>query len=149
MLPTGKIKFFAGIKRERAPFIFTPDFAYVLGGKDSAKFSEFVNLCCQSYNILRRHSHLFINLFAMMLSTSIPELQVICSLVFVTSFFLMFLYQTVDDIAYLRRALMIDLDDTQATTAFTSLMYPLHVLLLMSFLLLIPYMNLWQQYQSK
>jgi hypothetical protein len=101
----GKIKYWAGIKRERAPFIFTPDFAYVLGGKESATFARFVAVCCRSYNILRRHAHLFINLFAMMLSTSIPELQ------------------TPDDIMYLRRAFMMDLDDARATEAFTSMMY--------------------------
>ena len=108
ILKTGKLKYWAGIKRERAPFIFTPDFAYVLGGKDSAAFARFVQLCCRSYNILRHHSHLFINLFAMMLSTSIPELQ------------------TADDITYLRRAFVMDLDDARATEAFTSMMYLIH-----------------------
>eukprot|EP00026_Physarum_polycephalum_P001561 Phypoly_transcript_01563.p1 GENE.Phypoly_transcript_01563~~Phypoly_transcript_01563.p1 ORF type:complete len:1080 (-),score=193.50 Phypoly_transcript_01563:61-3189(-) len=101
----GKIKYWAGIKRERAPFIFTPDFAYVLGGKESAAFARFVAVCCRSYNVLRRHAHLFINLFAMMLSTSIPELQ------------------TPDDVMYLRRAFMMDLDDARATEAFTSMIY--------------------------
>jgi len=50
-----------GFKRERAPFVFTPDFAYVMGGKDSKDFNRFVELFCKSYNILRRHANLFIN----------------------------------------------------------------------------------------
>lgn len=54
-----------GIKRERAPFVFTPDFAYVMGGKDSPDFMTYVNLCCTAYNILRKNAAIFINLFAM------------------------------------------------------------------------------------
>lgn len=29
----GKIKYKAGVKRERAPFVLTPDFVYIMGGK--------------------------------------------------------------------------------------------------------------------
>lgn len=101
----GKIKYWAGIKRERSPFVLTPDFAYIMGGRYSERFKRFVGLCCTAYNILRKHSNLFINLFAMMLSTGIPELQ------------------TIEDIEYLRRAFMYDFDDTQATAAFTSMIY--------------------------
>jgi hypothetical protein len=54
-----------GFKRERAPFVFTPDFAYVMGGKDSKDFMKFVDLCCKAYNILRKYANVFINLFAM------------------------------------------------------------------------------------
>ena len=64
-----------GIKRERAPFVFTPDFAFVMGGRDSNTFHRFVATCGKAYNILRHNAHLFINLFAMMLSTGMPELQ--------------------------------------------------------------------------
>ena len=38
----GNFKSKFGIKRERAPFVFTPDFAYVLGDKGSDDFAEFV-----------------------------------------------------------------------------------------------------------
>jgi len=54
-----------GVKRERAPFVFTPDFAYVMGGKDARDFNRFVELCQRAYNLLRKSSSLFINLFAM------------------------------------------------------------------------------------
>ena len=67
-----KLKF--GIRRERAPFVFTTQFAYLLGGKDAKLFLEFISLCQSLYAILREHSHLFITLFYMMLSTGIPEL---------------------------------------------------------------------------
>lgn len=29
----GKIKYKAGVKRERAPFVLTPDFVYIMGGR--------------------------------------------------------------------------------------------------------------------
>lgn len=99
----GNFKTKFGIKRERAPFVFTPDFAYVLGGKGSPEFKEFVKLCCSAYNVLRKHSNLFINLFAMMLSTGIPELK------------------KLSDIYYLRDAFSADLDDEQAAAKFEAL----------------------------
>jgi phosphatidylinositol-4,5-bisphosphate 3-kinase catalytic subunit alpha/beta/delta len=54
-----------GIKRERAPFIFTPQYAHVLDGKGSPAFSHFVDTCCKAYNILRRNKDMFITLFQM------------------------------------------------------------------------------------
>jgi hypothetical protein len=59
-----------GIKRERAPFVFTHDFAYVMGGKDTPDFLNFVSLCCDAYNVLRNHASMFINLFAMVCFSS-------------------------------------------------------------------------------
>jgi len=94
-----------GVKRERAPFVFTPDFAFVMGGKDSPDFLQFIDLCCTAYNIIRKHACVFINLFAMMLSTGIPELT------------------CVDDISYLREAFSLDLTDEEARKKFTGLVY--------------------------
>ena len=71
----GNFKSKFGIKRERAPFVMTPDFAYVLGDKGSDKFEQFVCHCCRAYGIMRKHSHMLITLFSLMLSTGIPELQ--------------------------------------------------------------------------
>jgi phosphatidylinositol kinase/protein kinase (PI-3 family) len=64
----GNIKKKFGFKRERAPFVLTPDFVYVMGkkdGRDGEQFKKFVEICVQAYLILRRHSNLLINLFAM------------------------------------------------------------------------------------
>lgn len=94
-----------GVKRERAPFVFTPDFAYVMGGKDSPDFMKFLDLCARAYNVLRRNANIFINLFAMMLSTGIPELR------------------TADDIEYLRSAFALDLNEQQAAQRFNQLVY--------------------------
>lgn len=71
----GNYKSKFGIKRERAPFIFTPAMAHVLGGTSSSEFKSFEERCCEAYNVLRTESHHFINLFQLMLSTGIPELQ--------------------------------------------------------------------------
>jgi len=94
-----------GIKRERAPFVFTPDFAFVMGGRESPDFVYFIDLCCNAYNILRKHASMFINLFAMMLSTGIPELT------------------NVEDLYYLRDAFSLGLSDEKAREKFTMLIY--------------------------
>ena len=96
----GNFKKKFGFSRERAKFVFTPDFAYVLGGMGSPKFNEFVALCGRAYNILRKHAARFINLLAMMLSTGIPELT------------------HASDIDYLRNTLCLDLEDSEAAESF-------------------------------
>jgi phosphatidylinositol-4,5-bisphosphate 3-kinase len=77
----GNIKRKFGIKRERAPFVLTPDFVYVMNSckegvesKYSNGFEYFQDLCLDAYLVLHEHAHFFINLFAMMISTGIPEL---------------------------------------------------------------------------
>jgi len=71
----GNVQTWQGIKRERAPFVFTPEFKHVMGKRKSPRFKKFVNLCVQAYLVLRQHANLFISLFSMMLSTGIPELK--------------------------------------------------------------------------
>ncbi|PRP74067.1 hypothetical protein PROFUN_08691 [Planoprotostelium fungivorum] len=96
----GNRKVFLGFNRERAPFIFTPQYAAVMGGNGSENFTEFVQLCGRAYNILRSHANLFFVLFQMMLSTGIPELQ------------------TREDILYLRDAFAADKNEEQAAQKF-------------------------------
>ena len=98
----GNFKSKFGIKRERAPFVFTPDFAYVLGDKGSDDFARFVDICGQAYNVLRANGHEFINLFQLMLSTGIPELQ------------------RAEDINWLRDCLLIGASDEMATRHFAN-----------------------------
>ncbi|KAH1164821.1 hypothetical protein KIL84_015114 [Mauremys mutica] len=73
----GHAQMFGNIKRDRAPFVFTSDMAYVINGGDkpSSRFHDFVDLCCQAYNLIRKHTHLFLNLLGLMLSCGIPELS--------------------------------------------------------------------------
>ena len=106
----GNIMKFAGIKRERAPFVLTPEFAFVITGaqekpEKSKAFAHFIQLACTAYNLVRQNASKFIALFQMMLSTGIPELS------------------TNDDLAYLRDALNFDLTEEQASKLFTDLIY--------------------------
>lgn len=49
-----------GINRDRAPFVFTKSFAYVIDPtctekyEKSQKLQEFAQLCCEAYNALRK-----------------------------------------------------------------------------------------------
>lgn len=51
-----------GIEREKAPFVFTPQFAKILGGQDGASFKKFESLSVIAFNIIRKNSPIFINL---------------------------------------------------------------------------------------
>ena len=73
----GNFKSKAGIKRERTPFVFTPQMASVLGGPGAPGFSAFLSLAKRAYAILRRHSDLIVTLFSLMVSCGIPELSTV------------------------------------------------------------------------
>jgi len=85
----GNFKSKFGYKRERAPFVFTPEMAYVMGNRDTTfgfpdslmrkkepriGLPEFENMCCQAYNILRQHGNLLMNLFILVTPACMPEL---------------------------------------------------------------------------
>jgi hypothetical protein len=53
------------VKRERVPFVFTPDWAYVMGGKDSYYYNIFIEYCQKAHEILQQNFKLFVNLFSM------------------------------------------------------------------------------------
>lgn len=59
--------------RDRAPFVLTSDMAYVINGgeRPTSRFQLFVDLCCQSYNLMRKHSGLFLNLLALVRHISV------------------------------------------------------------------------------
>ena len=101
----GNFKTKYGIKRERTPFVLTEDFAKVIT-KGSAnpieteEFKRFQILCENAYMIVRRYSHLIINLFTLMLSSDMPELQ------------------SVEDIMFLRKTLAIDETNEKAIEFF-------------------------------
>ncbi|XP_055340022.1 phosphatidylinositol 4,5-bisphosphate 3-kinase catalytic subunit alpha isoform-like [Paramacrobiotus metropolitanus] len=94
-----------GITRERVPFVLTRDFINVIAkGSEyperTTEYGRFKQLCCNAYKIMRRNANLLITLFAMMLSTGIPELQ------------------SLEDVAYLRNTLAVDKTDEEAMNYF-------------------------------
>eukprot|EP01087_Luapelamoeba_hula_P016091 TRINITY_DN4916_c0_g1_i1.p1 TRINITY_DN4916_c0_g1~~TRINITY_DN4916_c0_g1_i1.p1 ORF type:complete len:1562 (+),score=232.28 TRINITY_DN4916_c0_g1_i1:66-4751(+) len=103
----GNYKSKYGYKRERAPFIFHSQFATILGSKKdktrSFLYPQFVEICGKAYNILRKHANMFINLFMMMLSTGIPELQ------------------REEDIEYLRDSFALGKSNKEAAAHFSAL----------------------------
>ncbi|KAM8864105.1 phosphatidylinositol 4,5-bisphosphate 3-kinase catalytic subunit gamma isoform [Spinachia spinachia] len=74
----GNRKYFLGMKRERVPFVLTPDFLHVMGGgkgHNSLYFQRFRDICTEAYLSLRSHSQRLVTLFSLMLLTGIPELS--------------------------------------------------------------------------
>ncbi|XP_075746816.1 phosphatidylinositol 4,5-bisphosphate 3-kinase catalytic subunit beta isoform-like [Rhipicephalus microplus] len=99
----GKFKEKFGIKRERVPFVLTHDFVHVIthGRRNkSASFNRFQQLCEEAFIILRRHGSLIISLFAMMLTTGMPELT------------------SEKDLDYLRDTLVLDYSEGDALAHF-------------------------------
>nr|ADE44090.1 phosphoinositide 3-kinase isoform a [Panulirus argus] len=101
----GNFKKKFGINRERVPFVLTQDFLRVIAGgaenaKESQEFQRFQELCGKAYLALRKHHRLIINLFTLLLSTGISELQ------------------TPEDVAYLRKTLAVGLSEEEALEYF-------------------------------
>jgi phosphatidylinositol-4,5-bisphosphate 3-kinase len=95
----GNFKKKFGVNRERAAFVFTPEMAYVMGGKDYKKhtlFNDFKKLCSKSFKVLRVNAGLLENLFILMVAAGMPELM------------------KETDICYLREKLHLDKDSKQA-----------------------------------
>eukprot|EP01114_Cavostelium_apophysatum_P013074 TRINITY_DN3086_c0_g2_i3.p1 TRINITY_DN3086_c0_g2~~TRINITY_DN3086_c0_g2_i3.p1 ORF type:complete len:907 (-),score=190.32 TRINITY_DN3086_c0_g2_i3:425-3145(-) len=106
----GKWETFGGVSRDRAPFVFTKDFAYVIdptskSWEKSNRMREFIDLCCKAYNIVRKNAHVFVNLFSLMLAIGIPGLE------------------SMKDLNYLRNSLCLHMTEVEATNHFTDLVW--------------------------
>lgn len=101
----GNVLKFGPIVRDKAPFVLTPEMVYVMGGRESIQFQRFIQLCCRAYNIIRKHASQLTTLFAMVLSSGIPQLS------------------TKSDLNYLTKALALELTEAEASRTFTSLTY--------------------------
>uniref|UniRef100_A0A673GV22 Phosphatidylinositol 4-phosphate 3-kinase C2 domain-containing subunit alpha-like n=1 Tax=Sinocyclocheilus rhinocerous TaxID=307959 RepID=A0A673GV22_9TELE len=69
---TGHMFHIAFLAMDRAPFVLTSDMAYVINGgeRPTSRFQLFVDLCSQAYNLIRKHSNLFLNLLSLVLYSS-------------------------------------------------------------------------------
>uniref|UniRef100_A0A8C7YMT2 Phosphatidylinositol 4-phosphate 3-kinase C2 domain-containing subunit alpha n=1 Tax=Oryzias sinensis TaxID=183150 RepID=A0A8C7YMT2_9TELE len=101
----GHAQMFGSFKRDRAPFVLTSDMAYVINGgeRPTSRFQLFVDLCCQAYNLIRKHCGLFLNLLSLMMSSGLPELS------------------GSEDLKYVFDALQPHSTDAEATIFFTRL----------------------------
>jgi len=99
----GNFKSKFGINRERAAFVFTPEMAFVMGGKkykNHHSFQKFLSLSRDAFKVLRLFASILENLFILMVSAGMPELMV----------------ET--DIAYLRDKLALELVEKKAEKLF-------------------------------
>ena len=99
----GNAEKWKGFKRDRAPFVLTPEFVFVMGGKDSDNFRRFCEVACRAYVLIRGKNQTFVNLFSMMLHTDIPEIR------------------SEDDLAYLQAAFHLDMSEAEAYDVFAKL----------------------------
>ena len=98
----GNFKSKMGIKRERAPFVFTPAMKDVMKGDD--QYESFVDLCCDVYNILREQSMLLVSLFSLAIPCNLPELQ------------------AEKDVLWIYEKLLVGADDEEAAAHFKSVL---------------------------
>ena len=78
----GHFKYKMGIKRERAPFVFTNQFKSILDIKDpndetktKTMYDQFKSKLWEAYKILREHSDVLVTLLRILICTDIPELD--------------------------------------------------------------------------
>lgn len=101
----GNFKSKLGVKRERAPFVFTPSMLDAMGGKKSENYKQFQQLACDAFQVLRTNSNLLITLLVLALTCGIPELH------------------SASCIKWVHKTLMLDLPDDEACEAFKKLIH--------------------------
>jgi phosphatidylinositol kinase/protein kinase (PI-3 family) len=99
----GHVMTFGIYKRETAPFVFTPDFAHLMGGEDSARYAFFTELCGHAFNIVRQNAHIILGLFSLMLTAKLPQLK------------------SEEDLEYVKEALHLRLSEEEARATFAKL----------------------------
>ena len=98
----GNFKTKFGIQRERSSFVFTEEMAYAMGGKKGEGFQVYKDCCCKAYNFVRKHGKRLINLFMLMTSAGLQELQ------------------NKEEIVYIRDMLSLKLTETEAEGKFNT-----------------------------
>lgn len=100
----GDAQMMAGIKRDRVPFVFTADMAFVIneGGRPTKNYQFFVDLCCNCFILVRQSGDFLLSLLSMMIRSGID-------------------YLSADTIQYFHKALMPNLSDSEAKVEFNRL----------------------------
>ncbi|KPM10264.1 phosphatidylinositol 4-phosphate 3-kinase C2 domain-containing subunit alpha-like protein [Sarcoptes scabiei] len=100
----GDAQMMAGIKRDRVPFVFTADMAFVIneGGRPSKNYQFFVDLCCRCFLLIRQNGDFILSLLTMMIRSGID-------------------YLSSETIQYFHKALMPNLIESQAKVEFNRL----------------------------
>lgn len=101
----GNFKSKLGVKRERAPFVFTPSMLNAMGGKKSTAYQQFEKLAVDAFKVLRQHSNLLLTLLILALTCDIPELT------------------SADNIAWVHKTLMLDVTEAEAERRFKKLIH--------------------------
>ncbi|KAF0718350.1 Aste57867_1747 [Aphanomyces stellatus] len=96
------------IKRERTPFVFTPQMAHVFGGEHAPGFVKFIKTSGDAFNVVRRHFHVLVTLLQLMVPAHLPELR------------------DRDDVNYVVETIAPDLSDTDAFLLFEDLVRQCH-----------------------
>jgi len=88
--------------RDRTPFVLTPDMAYVINGGDkpTQKFQDFIDLCCEAFNVIRENSESLVTLLRLMTSSGVTGV-------------------TSQAIRYVKTALLPEQTNSEATASFT------------------------------
>eukprot|EP01050_Picozoa_sp_SAG11_P004609 SAG11_NODE_299_length_11075_cov_15.266764_4_plen_120_part_00 len=80
----------------------TDDFASIIESGGPENFARFEQLCCDCYNVLRRHANLFVNLWVTMLPANLDGVRR-------------------DDLAFMHDAFQLASDEVEAATFFRRL----------------------------
>lgn len=102
----GNFKSKFGIKRERTPFVFTPEMATVIEGEEGRKgdgYTKFLEICKFAYSAVRENANTLQMMFMLMTSAGMPELL------------------EDDDIEYLRQQLNLQMTEAMADQHLTRL----------------------------
>jgi phosphatidylinositol-4,5-bisphosphate 3-kinase len=94
----GNFKSKYGVKRERAPFVFTHSMRSVMFME--GEYETFVHLCCEIYNILRANASMLVSLCSLAIPCNLPELQ------------------REEDVRWIYDKLMVHCDDEEAAQHF-------------------------------
>ena len=79
----GNVQTFAGISRDRSPFLLTSEMRAAMGAE--ANFAAFEEHCVRAFLIVRRSASTFLALFGMLVATGMPELSSLQCLDFLRS----------------------------------------------------------------